>query len=57
MLVVKEKTPEKKGNLRSINNRLPSAKPNKEKDYLSMSTNNGSNIKPKHIFLIQKICV
>ena len=53
MLVVKEKTPEKKNNLRPNNNRLPSAKANKEKDYLSMSTNNGSNIKPKHIFLIQ----
>ena len=53
MLVVKEKTPEKKSNLRVINNRLPSAKQNKAKDYLSMSINNGSNVKPKHIFLIQ----
>ena len=53
MVVIKEKTPEKKNHLRSINNRLPSANQSKVKELFSININNSVNMKPKHILLIQ----
>ena len=50
MVVIKEKTPEKKSHLRAINNRLPSANQSKTRD---MIVNNSANLKQKHLILIQ----
>ena len=53
MLVIKEKTPEKKNNLRSFNNRLCSASGNKIKESISININKSTNLKPEKIFLIK----
>ena len=52
MIVIKEKTPERKNHLKSINNRLPSAIQSKVKDFFSININNSANLKPNQIFLI-----
>ena len=53
MLLIKEKTPEKKPHLRAINNRLLSASSSKVIDSFSININNSSSIRPKHLFLVQ----
>ena len=53
MLLIKDKTPEKKPHLRSINNRLPSASSSKVKDSFLINVNNSSNFRPRHLFFIQ----
>ena len=53
MVIIKDKTPEKKNHLRSINNRLPSASSSKIRESFSINTNHSTNIKPKHLLLIQ----
>ena len=53
MIIIKDKTPEKKNHLRSINNRLPSASSSKIRESFSINTNHSTNIKPKHLLLIQ----
>ena len=50
MIIIQERTPEKKNNLRAINNKLPSAKHNIMKD---LNRSNSLNLKPKNLFLIQ----
>ena len=52
MVVVKEKTPEKKNHLSSINDGLPNTNQSKTKDFFSININNSANLKPKQIFLI-----
>ena len=53
MLLIKDKTPEKKNHLRSINNRLPSASSSKVKDSFSINVNNSSSFRPRHLYFIQ----
>ena len=53
MLLIKDKTPEKKNHLRSINNRLPSASSSKAIDSFSINVNNSSSFRPKHLYFIQ----
>ena len=53
MLLIKDKTPEKKNHLRSINNRLPSASSSKVIDSFSINVNNSSSFRPRHLFFIQ----
>ena len=53
MLLIKDKTPEKKQHLRSINNRLPSASSSKVIDSFSINVNNSSSFRPRHLFFIQ----
>ena len=53
MVIIKDKTPEKRNQLRSINKRLPSSSSSKMKETFSINTNNSTNIKPKHLLLIQ----
>ena len=53
MLLIKEKTPEKKPHLRAINNRLLSASSSKVIDSFSININNSSSIRPKHLFLVK----
>ena len=53
MVMIKEKTPEKRNHLRSINNRLPSANVTKIKEFFSINTNKSTNIKPKQILLFK----
>ena len=50
---IKDKTPEKKNLLKSINNRLPSANSSKVRDSFSMNSNNNTSYKDRHIFLSQ----
>ena len=53
MLLIKDKTPEKKNHLRSINNRLPSASSSKAIDSFSINVNNSSSFRPRHLYFIQ----
>ena len=53
MLLIKDKTPEKKNHLRSINNRLPSASSSKVIDSFSINVNNSSSFRPRHLYFIQ----
>ena len=53
MLLIKDKTPEKKNHLRSINNRLPSASSSKVIDSFSININNSSSFRPRHLYFIQ----
>ena len=53
MLLIKDKTPEKKPHLRSINNRLPSASSTKVIDSFSINVNKSSSFRPRHLFFIQ----
>ena len=51
--MIKEKTPEKKIHLRSINNRLPSANQSKVKEFSSINSNRSTNIKPNKLFIFK----
>ena len=53
LVMIKEKTPEKKIHLRSINNRLPSANQSKAKEFSSINTNRSTNIKPNKLFIFK----
>ena len=53
MLLIQDKTPEKKNHLRSINNRLPSASSSKAIDSFSINVNNSSSFRPRHLYFIQ----
>ena len=53
MVIIKDKTPEKKNTLRSINGRLLSASSSKIKETFSINRNHSTNIKPKHLLLIK----
>ena len=50
---IKDKTPEKKNFLKSINQRLPSANSSKARDSFSSNPNNNSGYRDRHIFLSQ----
>ena len=53
LVMIKEKTPEKKIHLRSINNRLPSANQSKVKEFSSINSNRSTNIKPNKLFIFK----